>query len=216
VTSEPRTSAASRVDTLKNRQAKKYGFRELVGRVLWGLCQPLFRLSPRPLFGCRRWLLRCFGARIGAQVHIYNSARISLPWNLEVGDWSAIGEGARVYNLGPVVIGRHVTISPNAHLCAGTHDYRDPAMPLLRPPIIVEDDVWICADAFVGPNVVVGAGAIVGARAVAIRNVPAWTIVAGNPARVIREREPAPQAADTRHPSTSRGEVASAECPLGG
>ena len=93
-----------------------------------------------------------------------------------------------IYNLGSVRIGAKVTVSQRAHLCAGTHDASDPTMPLLKPPIEVSDQAWICADAFVGPDVQVGEGAVVGARAVAVDDVPAWTIVGGNPARPIRER----------------------------
>jgi putative colanic acid biosynthesis acetyltransferase WcaF len=111
-----------------------------------------------------------------------------MPWNLTVGDWSAIGEHALIYNLGPVTIGREATISQRAHLCAGTHDYAAPDMPLLKPPIVVGDQVWVCADAFVGPGVRVGDGAVVGARAVVVRDVEPWTVVAGNPARPVKQR----------------------------
>ena len=129
-----------------------------------------------------------FGARVGRNVNIYGSAIIYMPWNLEIGDWSAIGEWALVYDLGPVRIGDRVTVSHRAHLCAGTHDYTDAAMPLSKPEIVVGDEAWICADAYVGPGVKVGEGAVVGARAVVVRDVSAWTVVAGNPARVIKTR----------------------------
>jgi len=59
---------------------------------------------------------------------------------------------------------------------------------LLRPPIVIGSDAWICADAFVGPGVTVGEGAIVGARAVAIKDVNARSIVVGNPARETNKR----------------------------
>ncbi|WP_352527515.1 hypothetical protein [Mesorhizobium sp. M0060] len=61
-------------------------------------------------------------------------------------------------------------------------------MPLLKLPIRVGSNVWICADAFVGPNVVVGEGAVVGARAVVMRPVAAGSVVVGNPARVVGRR----------------------------
>lgn len=157
-------------------------------RVVWAVLRPLFRFSPRVFFGWRRFLLRLLGARIGKHVHIYNSSDIYFPWNLEVGDWSAIGEHACIYNLGPIRIGSQVTISQRAHLCAGTHDYTDPSLPLLKPPIVIGNQAWICADAFVGPGVTVGEGALVGARAVAVKDVEPWTIVAGNPARPIKKR----------------------------
>jgi putative colanic acid biosynthesis acetyltransferase WcaF len=107
---------------------------------------------------------------------------------LEIGEDSAIGEDALVYNLGRVTIGARSTISQRAHLCAGTHDYRDPTMPLLKPPVTVGNDVWICADAFVGPGRQIGDGAVVGARAVVVKDVEPWTVVGGNPAVFIKRR----------------------------
>ena len=111
-----------------------------------------------------------------------------MPWNIAIGDHSAVGDRAILYSLGPVRIGERVTISQGAHLCAGSHDWRQPDMPLLKPAITVGDDVWLCADCFIGPAVTVGANAIVGARAVAMRDVATGTIVAGNPARVVSHR----------------------------
>jgi putative colanic acid biosynthesis acetyltransferase WcaF len=95
-----------------------------------------------------------------------------------------------LYCLGPVSIGARVTISQGAHLCAGSHDLTRRSMPLLRPPITIADDAWICADAFVGPDVTVGEGAILGARGVALRPLDPWTIHAGNPAVPVRPRPP--------------------------
>ena len=184
-----------------NRRAAKYTRAEQLQRVLWALAQPLFRLSPRPFFGWRAALLRLFGARIGPGVHVYPSARVFLPSLLEIGAGSAIGERAHLYNLGRVRIGRDVTVSQQAHLCAGTHDHEDPAMPLRRASIDIGSRAWVCADAFVGPDVTVGEGAILGARAVAMRDVPPWTIQAGNPARTLGERRLATRATDGVRPS---------------
>jgi putative colanic acid biosynthesis acetyltransferase WcaF len=158
-------------------------------RVLWGLGSLLFRFSPRPCFGWRRFVLRCLGAQIGAHVNTYPSTRIYFPWNLAIGDWSAIGEGVLVYNLGQVKIGSRATISHGAHLCAGTHEYTQAELSLLKPAVVINDQVWICTDAFVGPGVTVGEGAVVGARAVVVKDVAPWTVVAGNPARILKKRE---------------------------
>jgi putative colanic acid biosynthesis acetyltransferase WcaF len=171
-----------------NRRAVKYPKSELARRLLWTLARPLFRFSPRVCFGWRCFLLRLFGARVGRAVHVYGSANIYFPWNLEIGDWSSIGEWALVYNLGKVHIGSKVTISQRAHLCAGTHDHTDPALPLRKPPIVIGDQAWVCADAFIGPGVGVGEGAVVGARAVVVRDVEPWMIVVGNPAKVVKRR----------------------------
>ena len=93
-----------------------------------------------------------------------------------------------MYNLGFVKVGRDTTISQRAHICAGTHDYTDPTSKLLRCEVSIESKVWICADAFVGPNVNVSEGAVVGARCVVVKDVAKWTVVGGNPAREIGVR----------------------------
>jgi putative colanic acid biosynthesis acetyltransferase WcaF len=107
---------------------------------------------------------------------------------LAIDEGASIGDRAIVYDLGLIRIGKAVTISQHAHLCGGTHDYRDPAMPLLKLPIVIEHGAWICADAFIGPGVRIGARAIVGARAVVMNDVAADAIVIGNPARLLRWR----------------------------
>lgn len=177
------------MDISANRQAAKYSTREKLLRILWALATPLFRFSPRPFFGWRRFLLRLFGAKIGQGVNVYSSAIITMPWNLEIQEWASVGERALIYNLGPISIGAGATISQQAHLCAGTHDYSDLALPLQKMPIVIGAQAWVCADAFVGPGITVGDGAIVGARAVTTKDVPPWQIVAGNPARFVKERK---------------------------
>lgn len=174
------------MDVEANRRAVKYDRREQVARVLWACAQPLFRLSPRPIWGVRNRLLRAFGARIGSNVHIHPTVRITMPWNLDIGDHAAVGDRAILYALGRITIGHRASVSQHAHLCAGSHDWRRIDRPLTKEPIVIGDDAWICADAFVGPGVSVGAESIVGARAVIVRNVPPRVIVAGNPARVVR------------------------------
>lgn len=176
------------LDIASNRSARKYTRREMALRVLWIPGQYLLRWSPRPAFGWRRFVLRLFGATVGTHAHVHNSTRVTMPWNLVLGEWAGVGEDVLIYNLGPVSIGPRATVSHRAHLCAGTHDYRRPDLPLLKPAIRVNAQAWVCADAFVGPGVTVGEGAVVGGAAVVTRDVPAWTIVAGNPARYIKDR----------------------------
>lgn len=174
------------IDVNSNRAAPKWTRREKFGRLLWSMAKPLFRLSPRPMWGWRRVLLRTFGASVGEQVQVYPSTHITIPWNLTLENYSAVGDHAILYALGPIRIGARSTVSQGAHLCAGTHDISDSARPLLKLPISIGNDAWVCADAFIGPGVVVGDGAIVGARAVAMKDIPPNTIVAGNPARYLR------------------------------
>ena len=176
------------IDVTANRAARKWTRCELAARVLWALARPLFRFSPRFLWGWRRALLSAFGAEIGKNAHIYPTVRITIPWNIAIGDEAAVGDYAILYALGPICIGARATISQYAHLCAGTHDWRDPAMPLIKTPLVIGEDAWVCANAFIGPGVTIGDGAIVGAAAVAMKDVGAKAIVGGNPAAQIGTR----------------------------
>lgn len=178
------------LDIEANRRAPKWTRKQLLVRTLWAFVTPLFRFSPRILWSWRNMLLRSFGARIGQGVHVYPNVQIVIPWTLTIEDQAAVGDGAILYGLGEIHIGKSATVSQNAHLCAGSHDYRRADFPLLKPPITIGEGAWICADAFVGPGVDVGAYAIVGAGSVVTKSVAAWTIVAGNPARLLRQRPP--------------------------
>jgi putative colanic acid biosynthesis acetyltransferase WcaF len=184
-------SSAYALDISANRQARKWSRGELIGRALWEILRgPLFIWTPRPMWAWRRGVLRLFGAKIGRHVQIHPSARIAIPWNLQIGDEASVGDSVILYDLGPITIGCRASISQNAHLCAGTHDYRRSEMPLLKPPIVIAEGAWVCADAFVGPGVIVGAFSIVGARGVVLKSVPDGVIVGGNPARILRKRPP--------------------------
>jgi putative colanic acid biosynthesis acetyltransferase WcaF len=175
-------------DTKANRITRNYSRGEFALRFAWVFCHWLVRISPRPCFGWRRMILRLFGAQVGEHVHIYPSTKILMPWNVRLGDWCALGEDVYLYSLGIVSIGRHSTVSYRSHICAGSHDLRDPTMPLLKPPVCIGDNVWIGTEAFIGPGVNIGEGAVIGARAVVVRDVPPLHIVAGNPARQIGTR----------------------------
>jgi putative colanic acid biosynthesis acetyltransferase WcaF len=87
-----------------------------------------------------------------------------------------------------IELGEYTTVSQYAHLCAATHDYTKPTMPLVSKPIRIGARAWVAAGAFVGPGVAVGEGAVVGARAVVVKDIPEWTVVAGNPAVQIKKR----------------------------
>ena len=174
------------IDVRGNRRDQKWTPREQIGRLLWALAHPVFRFSPRPMWGISRGLLRVFGAKVADGANVYPTVKIAIPWNIRLGRDCAVGDCANLYSLGVISIGDRCTISQGAHLCAGTHDTSGPTRRLLKPPICVGNDAWVCADAFVGPDVTVGNGAIVGARAVVMKDVRPAVVVAGNPAREIR------------------------------
>jgi acetyltransferase-like isoleucine patch superfamily enzyme len=117
-----------------------------------------------------------------------------------------IGEASRIWSAVEIIIGDRVLIAHSVNIFDNlTHPIsadarhrhyleiistgfpREPSYLLNEKPISIEDDVWIGAVAIVLPGVTIGKGAIVGAGSVVTKNVPPYTIVAGNPARVIRE-----------------------------
>lgn len=177
-----------KTDVTTRRQVIKYCRRELVARGFWSIASLFFKCSPRIAWRFRVFLLRCFGARIGNSVRISQTVMITMPWNLRIGDQVTIGDRVILYALGPITVKARAVVSQGSHLCAGTHDINDRLFSLIKLPVTVEEDVWICADAFVGPNVVVGRGGVVGARAVVVRSTRPWAIVAGNPAQFIKYR----------------------------
>ncbi len=156
--------------------------RRLAWSVTWRL---LFRPSPIPLHGWRRFLLRCFGARIGPQAHPYPSARVWAPWNLVMEEGSCLGLESDTYNVVPVHLGRWCVISQKAYLCTASHDIGNPGFRLTGAPIRIGAGAWVAAAAFVGPGVTMGEGAVAGASAVVTRDVADHEIVVGNPARSV-------------------------------
>jgi putative colanic acid biosynthesis acetyltransferase WcaF len=175
----------------------------------------LFRPSFHNWYGFRAWLLRLFGARLGNNVRVRRTAKIEIPWNLDIGDDVSIGDSAILYSLGPIKIGARSFLSQYAHLCAGSHDSQHVNYPLLRPPITIGTDCWIAADAFVGPGVTIGDRTVVGARASVFSDLPSDVIAVGNPAKPIKPRTWAAGAAPpgapvedplpSLSPSTGRG-----------
>jgi putative colanic acid biosynthesis acetyltransferase WcaF len=160
-----------------------------VKRLAWEwIDRLLLRRSPRRASGWRVFWLRAFGARIGPHCNIRPGVRVVHPWLLTMGQWSCLGDGTVVYNLGQVTLGEHTVLSQEVYVCAGTHDYTQPNLPLQRPETVIGSGVWICAQAFIGPRVRVGDNSIVAARAVVVKDVPAGVIVGGNPARVLKPR----------------------------
>jgi putative colanic acid biosynthesis acetyltransferase WcaF len=166
-----------------------YSFKHKLARVLWGALWPIvFRISPRLCYGWRRFWLRLFGASIGDGVRVYHNVRCNMPWKVTIGDNALVGPNAELYCVGNIHIGTNTVISQRAYVCAGTHDYQDPSFPVVPGDITIGDSVWVCADAFVGPGVTMGDGSIAAARAVVTKDVEAWAIVGGNPAKFIKTR----------------------------
>lgn len=169
--------------------APSFSLGNRIRRGCWSLAWLLLaRWTPPPMHKWRAMLLRMFGARLGKGVVVHGSVSIWDPRNLDMAERSSFGPRVICYNMARISVGAYAVISQGAHLCAGTHMIDDSSFQLISRPIEIARLAWVAADAFVGPGVSIGEGAVLGARAVATKDVPAWTVWAGNPARQIRER----------------------------
>lgn len=178
------------------------------GQVLYWLCNLLYYgfarhlpYSPRPYaFGSRRIryeLCRRMFRSCGADVNVEHGALINSGAEIDIGDRSGIGLDAFIS--GPLVIGRDVIMGPNCTFLSINRQTPDLERPMIeqgfkpaRPPVI-EDDVWIGANVTVLPGRRIGTGSIVAAGAIVSADVPPFSVVAGNPARVIKRRGDADQ-----------------------
>lgn len=123
---------------------------------------------------------------------------------IKIGSWAYLGENSRVWSAASVVIGDRVLISHDVNIIDSLTHPLNPRerheqfrsivqighptnVNLDEKPIVIEDDVWIGAGAIILRGVTIGRGGIVGAGAVVSADVPSFAIVAGNPARVVRE-----------------------------
>lgn len=167
------------------------GFRQkskITIQIWWIVQDTLFKMSPQVLYGWRRFLLRLFGAKIGKKVLIRSSARITYPWNVQIGDYSWIGEDCVLYSLGNISIGKNVALAHSVYLNTGGHDYKVKSFDIFATPLIIEDECWLTNDVYVAPGVRIGKGTIIGARSTVLKDLPSGKICVGMPAVPIKDR----------------------------
>lgn len=137
----------------------------------------------------RQFLLRAFGAKIGKGCLICRGVTVYAPWKLKIGEMVCVGPYVELYNKANINIGNGVVISQDSYLCTASHDISSPVMALTKEPIIIADNVWVAAKASVLLGVNIGEGAVVGACAVVAKDIPPWSVVVGNPAKVVGIRK---------------------------
>lgn len=161
----------------------------ILKQTLWYFVNALLvRASWNPFMGIKIVLLKMFGAKIGKGLVIKNNVCIKFPWKLTLGDNVWLGEGCWIDNLDKVTIGNNVCISQGALLLTGNHDYTSKSFDYRNAPIIVEDGAWIGAKAVVCPGVTVRSHAVLTVASIVTKEMEAYGIYQGNPARLIRKR----------------------------
>ncbi|MCA9473029.1 MAG: acyltransferase [Nitrospira sp.] len=113
---------------------------------------------------------------------------------MSIGNFVSIGPFCFLVSRSHLTIGSNVAIGAGTHMLGGGHAYDDPDMPVIHQArvskgITVEDGAWIGIGAKILDGVTIGRNSIVGAGAVVSKDVPPWTVVLGNPARVVEKRK---------------------------
>ena len=172
----------------KNRHTLASKMARVIWNVVWLI---LFRPTPRGnLF--RPWriaLLKMFGANVKWTSNVLPSCRIWQPWKLTMGEYACLSENVDCYSVDEITIGDQAIVSQWAKLCTASHDILSKTMELKTAPIIIGANAWVTGWAIILPSVTIGEGAVVAAGAVVTKDVEPWTVVGGNPARVIKKRE---------------------------
>jgi acetyltransferase-like isoleucine patch superfamily enzyme len=143
--------------------------------------------------------------RIGKNCVIHRASKIGLKNMVEIGDFFNMGEYVTVAagDSHPIFIGNHVQLARGAYLRSANHSFKDLSTPILfqghsfktieykqkKYSIVVEDDVWIAANAIILSGAHIGKGSIVGSGSVVRGYFPPNSIIIGNPAVVVSTRE---------------------------
>lgn len=141
----------------------------------------------------RAWFYGASLRACGENLGVYPNVLIHYPSNLSVGSFVTFNSRVMIDAPCEVTIGDHVLVGPGVVINSANHRFDDLSRPIRtqghnRAPIVIEDDVWVGANAVIVAGVTIGRGAVVGAGAVVTKDVPAETMVGGVPAKVIRHR----------------------------
>ena len=158
-------------------------------RAIWFVVNSLFFINSLSVSsGLKILFLRLFGAKIGKGVVLKPGINIKYPWNLTIGDNAWIGERVWIDCLDKITVGANCCLSQGALLISGNHNYAKTTFDLMIAPIVLEDGVWICAEAIVTGGTVCGSHSVLGTKSVASSNLEQYGIYRGNPAEKIKER----------------------------
>lgn len=135
------------------------------------------------------------GIELGDGNYVHNFSVISATYcgYVRTGRDCSFNPGTQIFGAGGVEIGDNVLVGGMTAIIGYSHEFEDHAQPIIQQPITAKgirigDDVWLGAHVTVLDGVRIGDGAVVGAGSVVTHDVPPYTIVAGVPAKVLRER----------------------------
>jgi acetyltransferase-like isoleucine patch superfamily enzyme len=143
-----------------------------------------------PSHTLRRFLYKCSGLRLGQRTVIHKGLEIRAPKSISIGTGTVVGFDCILDGRGPggITIGENVTLSSQAAVWTGQHDYRARDFSSVGAPVKIGDHAWLSFRCTVLPGVTIGEGAVVAAGAVVTKDVPPYAVMAGVPAVQVAER----------------------------
>jgi acetyltransferase-like isoleucine patch superfamily enzyme len=131
----------------------------------------------------------------GMHVKVWEHVQIDAPEQLRMGDFVSINRYSIINAAGGITIGDHVITGPRVTLYSQNHRFSDPVQPIpeqgyVRKPVRIGNNVWLAANVVVLPGVTIGDDVVAAAGAIITKDVESGSLVAGNPARVIRRIRP--------------------------
>jgi len=141
-----------------------------------------------PVHAVRRYLIRIFGGSVSGTATLYHGFEIRSARKLQISARTSIGNGAVLDARGGLRIGSDVNISTSVQIWTAQHAWNDVDFSYVTGPVSIGDRAWISARATILPGVQIGEGAVVAAGSVVTKDVPAFCLVAGVPAKVVGER----------------------------
>ncbi|MBU0985582.1 MAG: acyltransferase [candidate division Zixibacteria bacterium] len=141
-----------------------------------------------------RMLSKRFGS-CGVNLRVHEGARVRNPEKIRVGDNCTIGVDNFLQAGGGLEVGDNLVLGPGVKIWTQNHRFDNPDIPIHNQgaeyrKVLIGNDVWIGANAFIMPGAEIGDGTIISAGAVVgAKKIPAYSIMAGNPARVIGNRK---------------------------
>ena len=142
-----------------------------------------------PSHHVRRFCYRLAGMKIGTGSTLHTGSRFYNPANITIGKDTIIGEGAVLDGRATLIIGDHVDFATEVMVYNAQHDIQNPTFVATTSPVVIKDYVFIGPRAIILPGVTIHEGAVVGAGAVVTKDVEAFSVVGGVPAKVIGERK---------------------------